>query len=314
MSLLDHPREKIADDKPMPLLAMHYYGKGLVLFSAVEETWRWRFNEADKYFARYWGQVVYAIGLPHTLGSKAGQLAIAGGEAVLGKPGQVYARLFTPEYRPLTRERVTAQVERLDAPPNEEKFRTVVFEAVPNQPGEYVATVPNDRVGRYALKVESGEEHGGPRLPRDAAAGARAGPRPDERGGPAKAGRADRRQVLPRGRPAPACRTRCSRRRCRSRQRKETLLWTYWPVLGAGGGPVHAGVAGAEVQQYELTMMDGARSNVTALARRRHSADVARDGVGSSDRRWSTGDSPLQLSARPKPSSGEVARTPRLQM
>ena len=72
VSLLDHPREKIADDKPMPLLAMHYYGKGLVLFSAVEETWRWRFNEADKYFARYWGQVVYAIGLPHTLGSKSG--------------------------------------------------------------------------------------------------------------------------------------------------------------------------------------------------------------------------------------------------
>jgi hypothetical protein len=53
---------------------------------------------------------------------------------------------------------VTAQVERLDAPPNEEKFRTVTFEAVPNQPGEYVATLPNDRVGRYALKVESGEE------------------------------------------------------------------------------------------------------------------------------------------------------------
>jgi hypothetical protein len=158
LSLLDHPKEKIADDKPMPLVAMQYYGKGLVYFSAVEETWRWRFNEGEKYFARYWGQVVYAIGLPHTLGSKSGQLAIAGGEAVLGKPSNVYARLFTPEYRPLTKERVTAQVERLDAPPNEEKFRTVVFEAVPNQPGEYVATVPNDRVGRYALKVETGEE------------------------------------------------------------------------------------------------------------------------------------------------------------
>src|SRR5262249_41755343 len=77
VSLLDHPREKIADDKPMPLLAMHYYGKGLVLFSAVEETWRWRFNEADKYFARYWGQVVYAIGLPHTPRSRSGQPGLA---------------------------------------------------------------------------------------------------------------------------------------------------------------------------------------------------------------------------------------------
>lgn len=158
VSLLDHPKDKIVDDKPMPLIAMHYYGKGLVYFSGVDETWRWRFNEADKYFSRYWGQVVYAIGLPHTLGTKSAQLAIAGGEAVLGKPGTVFARLFTSEYRPLTTERVTATMERLDAGPNEEKFRTVTFEAVPNQPGEYTATLPNDRVGRYALKVESGSE------------------------------------------------------------------------------------------------------------------------------------------------------------
>jgi len=158
VSLLDHPREKIVDDKPMPLVAMQYYGKGLVYFSAVDETWRWRFNEADKFFSRYWGQVVYAIGLPHTLGAKSAQLALAGGEALLGKPGTVYARLFTSEYRPLTKDRVTATVERLDGGPNDEKYRTVTFEAVPNQPGEYTATVPNDRAGRYALRVESGSE------------------------------------------------------------------------------------------------------------------------------------------------------------
>ena len=158
ISLLDHPREKIVDDKPMPLIAMQYYGKGLVYFSAVDETWRWRFNEADKYFSRYWGQVVYAIGLPHTLGAKSAQLALAGGEALLGKPGTVFARLFTSEFRPLTKERVTATVERLDGGPNDEKYRTVTFEAVPNQPGEYTATLPNDRVGRYALRVESGSE------------------------------------------------------------------------------------------------------------------------------------------------------------
>jgi hypothetical protein len=34
----------------------------------------------------------------------------------------------------------------------------VTFEAVPNQPGEYTATLPNDRTGRYALRVESGSE------------------------------------------------------------------------------------------------------------------------------------------------------------
>jgi hypothetical protein len=229
VSLMDHPRERIADDKPMPLLAMQYYGKGLVLFSAVEETWRWRFNEADKYFARYWGQVVYAIGLPHTLGSKSGQLAIAGGEAVLGKPGQVFARLFTPEYRPLTAERVTAQMERLDAAPNEEKLRSVTFEAVPNQPGEYVATVPNDRVGRYTLKVESGDEMATldyrVTLPPDH----ELAPGPMNEEGLRKlaeetGGKFYREEDLFR------MPDEVQPQKVTFTQRKETLLWTYWPV------------------------------------------------------------------------------------
>ena len=229
VSLMDHPREKIAEDKPMPLLAMQYYGKGLVLFSATDETWRWRYNEADKYFARYWGQVVYAIGLPHTLGSKAGQLAIAGGEAVLGKPSPVYARLFTPEYRPQTAERVTAQMERLDAGPNEEKFGTVTFEAVPNQPGEYVATVPNDRVGRYTLKVESGEETATLDYRVILPPEHELAPGPMNEDGLRKLAEEtggkfyreeDLHHLADDVRPQTVTFT----------QRKETLLWTYWPV------------------------------------------------------------------------------------
>ena len=98
---------------------------------------------------------------------------------------------------------MTAQVERLDAPPNEERFRTVVFEAVPNQPGEYVATVPNDRVGRYALKVESGEDTASLDYRVTLPPEHELAPGPMNEAGPAQAGRADRRQVLPRGRPAP---------------------------------------------------------------------------------------------------------------
>lgn len=229
VSLMDHPREKIADDKPMPLLAMHYYGKGLVLFSGVEETWRWRFNEADKYFARYWGQVVYAIGLPHTLGSKSGALALAGGEAVLGKPGQVYARLFTPEFRPLTKDRVTAQVEQLDAKPNEEKYRTVTFEAVPNQPGEYVATIPNDRVGRYALKVESGEEAAVLNYRVTLPPEHESAPGPMNEDGLRKlaeqtGGKFYREEDLYR------MADQVQPHKVSFSQRKETLLWTYWPM------------------------------------------------------------------------------------
>ena len=246
VSLMDHPREKIADDKPMPLLAMHYYGKGLVLFSAVEETWRWRFNEADKYFARYWGQVVYAIGLPHTLGSKSGQLAIAGGEAVLGKPGQVYARLFTPEYRPLTSERVTAQMERLDAAAERGEVPHGDVRGGPEPAGRVRGHGPERP--RRPVRPEGRERRGDgdARLPGDAAAGARTGPRPDERGRPAEAGRGDGRQVLPRGRPAPPARRRAAAEGDVHPAEGDAAVDV---LAGVGGGrlPVHAGVDRAEV-------------------------------------------------------------------
>ena len=55
----------------MPLLATHYYGKGQVLFVGFEESWRWRYNAADKYFARFWGQIIYQMALPHLLGNES---------------------------------------------------------------------------------------------------------------------------------------------------------------------------------------------------------------------------------------------------
>jgi uncharacterized membrane protein len=157
VSLLEHPEKKI-EDRNMPLFAMHYYGKGLVLYAGSDETWRWRYNEGDKYFGRFWGQVIYQLGLPHTTGSKTAQLALDQGEAVQGKPSKVYARLFGPDYRPLTAEKIPARLERLDAGPADERFHPITLEAVPDQPGEYVATLPNDRQGRFALKVENGDE------------------------------------------------------------------------------------------------------------------------------------------------------------
>src|SRR5262249_43898105 len=116
LSLLVHPRLK-AEQDPMPLAAMHYYGKGLVLFLGFEETWRWRYNTQDQVFGRCWGQVIYQLGLPHTLGTRQTQFALERSEMQVGQPGQVYARLFDSEFRPLTQEQVQAQLERLEGPP-----------------------------------------------------------------------------------------------------------------------------------------------------------------------------------------------------
>ena len=156
---LTHPTARTTDNKPMPLLVGHYYGKGYVLYCGFDETWRWRFNEADKFFGRYWSQAVYVTGVPRTLGTKLTQLSLDTPDPLLGKTGQVYARLFSPDLRPLTAERLEAKLERLDVGPDDkDRSMPIELKALPGQPGDYVATVPFNRIGRYAFKVDTGSD------------------------------------------------------------------------------------------------------------------------------------------------------------
>lgn len=138
---------------PMPLFARHYAGRGTVMFCASDETWRWRYNEGDKYFARLWGQVVYQLGLPHLLGGRSQLLPV--GDFVKGKPTKVYARLFNADNKPLDRERVPLQIEYLDAKGADERYETIYLEPDPNQPqsGTYVATVTKNREGNYRMQL-----------------------------------------------------------------------------------------------------------------------------------------------------------------
>jgi uncharacterized membrane protein len=156
---LVHPKLRTTDDKPMPLMASHYYGKGYAVWVGFDETWRWRFNAGDKFFARFWSQGVYVAGVPRTTGTKLTQLSLDTPDPQLGKTGQVYARLFNPDLRPLAAERLEARLERLDAGPDDtDRSVPVELKALPGVPGEYVATIPFARVGRFALKVDNGSE------------------------------------------------------------------------------------------------------------------------------------------------------------
>ena len=158
-ALLNHPQLRLkAGDEPMPLLAAQYYGKGESLFLATDETWRWRYNVGDRYFARFWGQVIYQVGLPHLLGNaRRAQLALEHSEVILGRPCSVYARLFDKDFRALKADHVSARLEFLDARAGDQVWRDVRLEGVPGQPGEFRALLGNEVPGRFELKLEGDE-------------------------------------------------------------------------------------------------------------------------------------------------------------
>jgi hypothetical protein len=157
-ALLDHPRARMGE-QAMPLLAVHHFGRGEVLFLATDETWRWRYNTQDRYFGRFWGQLIYQMGLPHMLGDHSSrvQMALERSEALLGRPGLLYARLYDKDFRGLKDRQVAAKLHHLDAKPGEPKVQTVQLERIEGRDGEYRCLLPHNRPGRYEVKVETPE-------------------------------------------------------------------------------------------------------------------------------------------------------------
>jgi hypothetical protein len=154
VALLGYPR-KLADESAQPLMATQYYGKGPVLFLGADETWRWRYNSGDRIYARFWGQVVYQFGMPHLLGHASRvQMTLDRSDAVVGRPGYVYARMFDNEYRPYLADTVPAILEPLEpaGPP-----RQLTLDPVPGRPGEYRTLLPHDAPGRFELRVQQPE-------------------------------------------------------------------------------------------------------------------------------------------------------------
>jgi hypothetical protein len=59
--LAEHPTERTADGRRLPLVSMQYVDAGTVLFHAIDATYLWRGPAQDKHFARYWMQTIRAL-------------------------------------------------------------------------------------------------------------------------------------------------------------------------------------------------------------------------------------------------------------
>jgi hypothetical protein len=151
-TLLAHPTAR-AGAAPQPLLVWQRYGRGMVLLVAGEETWRWRYNTGDRFPARFWGQVIYRLGLPNHLGAdQRVQLTLGRAAPLVGETVTINARVVDGSYRPWTEKTLTGEWVRLDAKDGV-SVQPMVLEARPGQTGEYQAKVTHEQPGRYAVRI-----------------------------------------------------------------------------------------------------------------------------------------------------------------
>jgi hypothetical protein len=145
----------VTDTAKVPVWVMQRFGMGQVLFVGTDESWRWRKNVGDRYFAPLWGQTVQRMAMVRLLGgAKRTQLIAERQQYLSGERVTIYARLYTTEFTPVTEATVRGSYVRTKGGPSGEE-RLVQFRPLPGQPGMYRGEFLAPPVGNYQFQVES---------------------------------------------------------------------------------------------------------------------------------------------------------------
>ncbi len=145
-----HPTMTGTDGK-IPLMAVQQVGEGTSFMTMVDSTWQWRFRVGDKYFYRFWGQVVRTL-TPHELpgANRFTRLTVDRTTYSLGEKVVLRARLLTPNYHPVRVPHVMAEMERTDG----QRF-PVKLEPLPGAAGVYSAEWLPAQAGAYKAMLNS---------------------------------------------------------------------------------------------------------------------------------------------------------------
>jgi len=158
--LLEDPSpEKATRSGAMPVLALQSYGTGQTLFVGTDETWRWRRNIGEKYYTRFWGQVMLRLGLPRLLGaSRLTQLTTDRKHYVSGErvtiSGRLYRSGFQPVIDPSVKGSVTIKPDEPGKVQAADLKKEVSLQSNPGKPGFYEGEIVVTTPGIYTFATE----------------------------------------------------------------------------------------------------------------------------------------------------------------
>jgi hypothetical protein len=111
--LAEHPSRSGPDGKPLPVFVQQYVGAGRVLFHCTDDTWRWRYQVGDVFFARYWVQSIRALSRSKLIGKDRGaRLSTDRDRFERGQPVRLQVRFLDERMAPSADDRVTVMLER----------------------------------------------------------------------------------------------------------------------------------------------------------------------------------------------------------
>jgi len=153
LAVHEDPGEVVEPYGPRPLIAVHRYGGGNVLFCAADETYRWR-AVAEPIFDRFWVQSVrFLLEGRHSGKRRRFRIYLDREIAGLGDAVQITAQVFTETFAPLEAGAVEVKIRHVNADEEgEPEDKIVELSAIPGKDGHFSGTFAPPALGDYELR------------------------------------------------------------------------------------------------------------------------------------------------------------------
>lgn len=146
----EHPSETGPDGRKSPILVLGRFGAGRTLFSAIDDSWRWRFYTGEGIFDTYWVQQVRYLARSKKLGQRRLTLTTMRPAYEVGQQVRVSLRILDPQLQQQLPEQLRADV--VDAATGQ-LIRQESLVRQESQRDLYVASWTADRIGQFAVKL-----------------------------------------------------------------------------------------------------------------------------------------------------------------
>jgi uncharacterized membrane protein len=144
-----HPTDMDPSNHPAPLLVLGRFGAGRTLFSAIDDSWRWRLYTGESVFDTYWVQQLRYLARGRKLGQRRLSLVASRPTYQLGDQVRVVLRVLDPQL-------LTQLPEQLDGQIRDGEGKMIREETFSRQEGDndiYTLSFTADKVGTFSVHL-----------------------------------------------------------------------------------------------------------------------------------------------------------------
>ncbi len=150
ITLAEHPTDLGPDGRKAPILVIGTYGTGRTIFSAIDDSWRWRFYTGESIFNTYWVQQLRYLARGRKIGQR--KMTFAADRDVYELGGQVNVRLepLSPDLVQQLSPPVSVQI--VDDSTGQ-PVRRLDLQRQDSGNAVYTGSFTADKIGQFSMKL-----------------------------------------------------------------------------------------------------------------------------------------------------------------